>query len=104
MKTILLSLAIVLLLSDTAGAGALFGRIIDDNGRPVAKSAIAIEGANTVTNEFGGYRVVLPDGERELAVTINNVSYVSERIGIYSPETKQNWRIDYKTRRLLKIR
>jgi len=56
------------------------------------------------TNAFGGYKVELNDGEHELQVVINEEEYTSEKTRIYSPETKQNWRIDENQKRLRKIR
>ncbi|CAD7780095.1 hypothetical protein DMNBHIDG_02257 [Candidatus Methanoperedenaceae archaeon GB37] len=44
------------------------------------------------------------DGEHELNVIINDICYPSERIKIYSPRTKQNWRIDPREKKLIKIR
>ena len=56
------------------------------------------------TNEFGGYSVELPDGERELKVTINNVQYTSEMIMIFSPKTRQNWKIENQNKKLMKTK
>ena len=83
-------------------AGVLFGRIINADGSPVAKQEMTVEGKKIRTNEFGGYEVELADGERQLRVTINNKPYTSEKIAIYSPRTKQNWRIE--AEQLKKIR
>ncbi len=103
MMAILLTVALMGL-SQNSFAGMLSGRIIREDGKSLSKARIVIEGKETTTNDFGGYQVELPDGERELQATIDNVSYTSEKILIYSPKTEQNWRIDSKTRRLIKIR
>ena len=97
-------LMVTFLLCTTATAGILSGRIIKENGTSLAKTKIAVEGKGVVTNEFGGYEVELKDGERELNVVIDNVPYTSERILIYSPRTNQNWRMQFKEKRLIKIR
>jgi hypothetical protein len=105
MKKIILGLVLVILFSGTAQAGTLFGRIINDNGKPLAKVGIIFCDKDTVmTNEFGGYRIELPDGERELKVKIKGISYVSDRIKIFSPTTKQNWKLQTKEKRLTKIK
>lgn len=104
MKRIILGLLLVPLFYGVASAGMLYGRIIQEDGRPLAKTRIIIEGKKVITNEFGGYVVDLSDGERELNVLLNGASYTSEKIKIYSPRTKQNWRIDRREKRLIKIR
>lgn len=104
MKKLIYGLILVFLFSEIASAGTLFGRIIQENGRSLAKTKIIIEGEDMVTNEFGGYKVELPDGERELNVMINDIPFTSEKIKIYSPKTKQNWRIEYGQKRLIRIR
>jgi hypothetical protein len=63
-----------------------------------------IKGEKVQTNAFGGYRVDLPEGVQELSVTIKGASYMLGPVRIYSPETKQNWRIDPVSMRLIKIR
>ena len=82
----------------------LSGRIIQEDGSSLANAKIIIEGREVMTNAFGGYAVELPDGEHELNVVIEGTSYTSEGIKIYSPKTKQNWRLDREGRRLIKIR
>ena len=104
MKRLILVVIFLFLLSKVSIAGMLYGRIIQEDGRPLAKTRIVIEGKEVITNEFGGYAVDLCDGERELNVSINGTPYISEKINIYSPKTKQNWRIDHRKRRLIKIR
>lgn len=104
MKKVILGLILMFIFYGVASAGTLFGRIILENGRPLAKTQIIIEGKETKTNEFGGYKIQLNDGERELTAVINGTSFVSEMIDIYSPRTKQNWRIDNKGKRLIKIK
>ena len=79
----------------------LTGRIIGGDGKPLSKTSIIIQGIEVMTNEFGGYEVQLPDGERELNVDIQGKSFRTQKISIYSPQTKQNWRID-PTEKLLK--
>jgi hypothetical protein len=104
MKNVLLGLLFVLLSFGIASAGALGGRIIRDDGKPLSKTSITIEGNQLTTNEFGGYKSELTDGERELSVKINNITYTTEKIKVFSPETKQNWRMDTKNKKLIKIR
>ena len=87
-----------------ASAGILTGRIIREDGKSLSKSKVVIDGKETQTNDFGGYQVELSDGERALKVVIDNVTYASDKILIYSPRTEQNWRIDPKNKRLIKIR
>jgi len=104
MKKAILGLVFTLLFCEIVSAGMLYGRIIKEDGTPLANTKIFIEDKEIITNEFGGYAIGLPDGERELNVVINGISYISEHIIIYSPETKQNWRIDSGEKRLIKIR
>ncbi|GAB61875.1 MAG: carboxypeptidase regulatory-like domain-containing protein [Candidatus Jettenia sp.] len=104
MKALILGWIVVFLFCNVASAGALYGRIIQENGKPLAKTKVTIESKELITNEFGGYRVGLADGEYELNVEIHGTSFSSERIKIFSPETEQNWRIDHKGNRLIKIR
>lgn len=87
-----------------AYAGDMSGRIIKDDGSPLASADISVDNGNFKTNEFGGYRVNLQDGERELKIKIGEVSYTSEIIKIYSPEVKQNWKVDSKNRKFIKVR
>lgn len=103
MKNLITILIFLILSYGLVRAGTLYGRIIDENGRSLAKRSIIIEGKEIMTNEFGGYAVDLPDGERNINITIEDIRY-SIFITIYSPETKQNWRIDRKNKRLIKIR
>ncbi len=95
---------IFMVLCENAFAGMLSGRIIKEDGKSLAKTKIVIEGKEITTNDFGGYQVELPDGERELQATIENVNYTSEKVLIYSPKTEQNWRIDSQSKKLIKIR
>jgi hypothetical protein len=95
---------IFMVLCQNAFAGTLSGRIIKEDGKSLAKTKIIIEGKEITTNDFGGYQVELPDGERELRATIENVNYTSEKVLIYSPKTEQNWRMDSKSKKLVKIR
>jgi hypothetical protein len=109
MKKIFSVLVLVILFSGIVMAGALFGRILQENGKPLAKTVITIEDEKSFkksikTNEFGGYSVELPDGERELKVTINNVQYTSEMIMIFSPKTRQNWKIENQNKKLMKTK
>ncbi len=104
MKKMILMLIWVFLFQGIVSAGILFGRIIKGDGKPLAKTRVIFEGIEIITNAFGGYKVKLNDGERELNVVIYGEEYTSEEIRIYSPETKQNWRIDKNEKRLRKIR
>jgi len=104
MKEICWALVFTLLFCGIGSSGMLYGRIIKEDGSPLANTKIFIEDRKVITNEFGGYAIELPDGERELNVVINNTSYVSESVIIYSPKTKQNWRIEPREKRLRKIR
>ncbi len=103
-KDVIFVLIVVMVLCLDAFGGTLSGRIIKEDGKSLAKTKIEIEGKEITTNDFGGYQVELPDGERELQATIDNVSYTSEKVLIYSPKTEQNWRIDSKSKKLIKIR
>ncbi len=103
MKKMILVLIWVFLFQGIASAGILFGRIIKEDGKPLAKTKVIFEGIEITTNAFGGYRIELNDGERELQIVINEEEYTSEKIRIYSPETKQNWRIDENKKKLRKI-
>ena len=104
MKKMILILIWIFLFQGIASAGILFGRIIKEDGKSLAKTKVIFEGIEITTNAFGGYKVELNDGECELHVVINNEKYTSERIRIYSPETKQNWLINENEKRLRKIR
>ncbi len=74
--------------------GALSGRIIKEGGAPLSKTSINIEGRDIVTNEFGGYAVILPPGTGQLTIKIGEKEYKIEKITIFSPETTQNWMLD----------
>ena len=104
MQKMILCLLLVLLSCGPTSAGILGGRIIREDGSSLAKTEIVIEGKHTMTNEFGGYAVELTDGERELNVVIDGTAYTSERITIYTPRTKQNWRLSHKEKKLIRIR
>ncbi len=104
MKYIIFALIFLSFTCSILYAGDLSGRIIKDDGSPLAGADVSIDNANVKTNEFGGYRVTLQDGERELNIKIGNVSYTSEKVKIYSPEVKQNWKVDSKNNKLIKIR
>ena len=104
MTKLILGIIFLPLFYGVAFGGTLTGRIILENGNPLAKTKIAIEGRDVITNDFGGYRVEIPDGERELNVKIGDSPYTSEMIKIFSPETKQNWRINTKDSRLIRIK
>jgi hypothetical protein len=104
-KGSLICVAIIsMVFCQNAFAGTLSGRMIKEDGKSLAKTKIVIEGKEITTNDFGGYQVELPDGERELQATIENVNYTSEKVLIYSPKTEQNWRIDSQSKKLIKIR
>lgn len=103
-RNVLFAVIMLILLGTNAFAGTLSGRMIKEDGKSLAKAKIQIDGKEIMTNDFGGYQVELPDGERELQVTIDGVNYTSERVLIYSPKTEQNWRIDFKSKKLVKIR
>jgi hypothetical protein len=103
-KRALLGVILVILFYGIASAGMLTGRIIKEDGKSLSKTEISIKGKRIVTNEFGGYEIELPDGEQILEVKIGNESYSSDKIIIYSPKTPQNWRIDTKNKKLIKVR
>jgi len=103
MKNLIIILIFLILSYGLVRAGTLYGRIIDENGRSLAKRLIIIEGKEIMTNEFGGYAVDLPDGERNIDIIIGGIKY-TPFVTIYSPQTKQNWRIDRKNKRLIRIR
>jgi hypothetical protein len=102
-KRVVSGLMLVFLFYGIASAGILSGRIVKEDGSPLAKTEVYIKGKRIITNEFGGYEVELQDGEQEMEVKIGGESYSSERIIIYSPKTRQNWRIDTKNKRLFKV-
>lgn len=56
----------------------------------MAKAKIVIEGKEMTTDEFGGYKIDLRDGQRELSRVIDSASYTSEKIKVFFPEVKQN--------------
>jgi hypothetical protein len=103
-KKVILGIIIVFLFYGIASAGMLSGRIVKEDGRPLSKTEVYIQGKRIMTNEFGGYEVELPDGGQNIEVKIGNKSYLSDKIIIYSPKTRQNWRIDTKNKKLIKIR
>lgn len=104
LTTVVLVAVFIGLVYNPASAGTLTGRIIKEDGKSLSKSKVVIDGKEITTNDFGGYQVELADGERELKVTIDNVTYTSDKILIYSPRIEQNWRIDSKAKKLIKIR
>lgn len=103
-KKVILGIIIVFLFYGIASAGMLSGRIVKEDGKSLSKTEISIKGKRIVTNEFGGYEIELPDGEQTLEVKIGDKTYLSDKIIIYSPKTRQNWRIDTKNKKLIKIR
>ena len=96
-------MAAMVALAGSAEAGTLTGRIIRDNGASLSGSSLTIQGVAVTTNQFGGYEVQLPDGEYELTVTVDGQPYRTDPIRIYSPQTKQNWRLNPNAKRLEKI-
>lgn len=94
MKKIFLLCCMCFFLAGPGWAGMLTGRIIGEDGKPLSKARITIQGNEVMTNEFGGYEVKLPDGESELNVDIHGKTFRTPKITIYSPQIKQNWRID----------
>ena len=104
MKTIVMAAAFVLLLCEVAMPGVLYGRIIQEDGKALARTVIKIEKDTSFvevkTNGFGGYKVRLPDGTRKLTFHIKNKdgkwdAYTTDPIKIYSPKTKQNWKMHW---------
>ncbi len=93
MKIVIMVAVFVLLLCEVTMPGDLYGRIIQENGRALARTVIVIETDTVTTNGFGGYKVTLPDGTRELKFVINGKEYMTDSIKIYSPKTKQNWKM-----------
>lgn len=104
-KTVLIGgvMATIVALAGSPKAGTLTGRIIRDNGASLSGSKITLQGITVTTNQFGGYEVQLPDGEYELVVTVDGQPYRTDPIRIYSPQTKQNWRLNPSAQRLEKI-
>ena len=121
MKKMILVLIFVFLFQGIGSAGILSGIIKKEDGKLLTKTKVIFERKEITTNAegeeittiaerkeittnaFGGYKVELQDGEHELQVVINEEEYTLETIIIYSPETKQNWRIDENERKLRKI-
>lgn len=106
LKKTLRVLSVLVAMSALAGspeAGTLIGRIIRDNGASLSGSKVTLQGVTVTTNQFGGYEVQLPDGEYELVVTVDGQPYRTDPIRIYSPQTKQNWRLNPNAQRLEKI-
>jgi hypothetical protein len=98
MKTIVMAAVFVLLLCEAAMPGVLYGRIIREDGKALARTAIKIENDSVTTNGFGGYEVRLPDGIRALTFHIKSSAgnwdvYTTDSIKIYSPKVKQNWKM-----------
>lgn len=104
MRFIISALVFLSFTMTVAYAGDLSGRIIKDEGSPLANTEVSIDNEKIKTNEFGGYRVKLQDGKRELNIKFGGDDYTSEIINIYSPEVKQNWKVDSKNRKFVKIR
>jgi|GEM_PF-2988302 len=103
MKKILVFWCICLLLPGALWAGMLEGRIIRADGSSLSNKAIVIQGNEIRTNQFGGYEVNLPDGDQQLSVSIDGQTYAAEGVRIYSPRTRQNWRLDQGKKLLRKI-
>jgi hypothetical protein len=98
MKMIAMVAVFVLLLCEAALPGVLYGRIIKEDGRALARTRIAVETDTVTTNGFGGYEVRLADSTRTLTFRIMESdtvwnAYTTDPIRIYSPKTKQNWRM-----------
>lgn len=102
--TVILGIMVTFLILGIASAATLYGIILQENGRPLVNTNIKVNGKEIRTNAFGGYRVDLPEGVQELSVAIKGASYMLGPVRIYSPETKQNWRLDPDSMRLIKIR
>ena len=94
MKRLILVLLLAFLVPQLASAGELWGRILQEEGQPLANKNLTIDGSSTRTNEYGSYKVELRDGERQLTFKIGSTEYTSDRVRIYSPRTKQNWKVD----------
>ncbi len=121
MKKMILVLIFVFLFQGIGSAGILSGIIKKEDGKLLTKTKVIFERKEITTNAegeeittiaerkeiktnaFGGYKVELQDGEHELQVVNNEEEYTLETIINYSPETKQNWRIDENERKLRKI-
>ncbi len=93
MRRVVVAFVIAVLLFDVSYAGLLYGRIMKADGKPLANEKIKIENKETKTNAFGGYRIELKDGTRELSVIIDSTTYTTKEIRVFSPRTKQNWRV-----------
>ena len=109
MRSILFILIALLFFHEIPHAGTLTGRIIKENGNSLANIEIVIEGKKVKTNVFGAYKVDIEDGKHELTVEIfteeySKVTFKSDEVTIYSPTTKQNWRVDKKSKRWVKIK
>ena len=104
MITVILGVMVIFQIFGIASAATLYGIILQENGRPLVNADLVVKGKVIRTNAFGGYRVDLNEGVHELSVTIKGASYMLGPVMIYSPETKQNWRIDPDSQRLIKIR
>lgn len=103
LRTTPLLVGALVLMTGALQAATLTGRIIRENGSSLSGSSLVIQGTAVTTNQFGGYEVQLPDGEYELTVTVDGQTYRTERIRVYSPQTKQNWRLNPATKHLDKI-
>ena len=101
---VIVGIMVTFLIFGIASGATLYGIILQENGQPLIHANIAVNGKEIRTNAFGGYRVDLPEGMQELSMTIKGASYMLDPVRIYSPETKQNWRIDPGSMRLIKIR
>ena len=97
MRMIVMVAVFVLLLCEAAFPGVLYGRIIREDGKALARTVIRIEKDSSFvevkTNGFGGYEVRLPDGKRKLKFVINDEEYTTDSTKIYSPRVKQNWQM-----------
>lgn len=107
-KWILVLIAVFLIVNGIAYAGELNGVIVKEDGNPLSDAEISVEDKDVIltikTNTYGGYRIKLRDGEKELKFKIGGTVYVSEKLNIYSPSVKQNWKMDSRNKRLIKIR
>ncbi len=107
-KGMLVLISAFLFLNVSAYAGELNGVIIKEDGNPLGDAELNVEDKGVTisikTNTFGGYKIKLKDGEKELKFKIGDTVYISEKINVYSPAVKQNWKIDPRNRRLIKIR
>lgn len=103
MNKIVLTVCMTLALAASLEAGTLTGRILRENGTSLSATTITIQGIEVTTNQFGGYEVNLPDGSQELVVMVEGKTYRTDTLRIYSPQTKQNWRLNPASQRLEKI-